>query len=224
MVPRGHPGVEVSEMSRIIAAARVGDVLRLRHAGGRPTRYKVRKESGKRARELGLDGQRGARRVLVNGGDAIWIREASAKASDGSAHRRVVEIRFVDCPSRLNAIVAADILERLARPGRTPQPDTTGPGPAVGQTSRVGELKREAEKAVDRLLRDPDRMRRALDPVGVVSASSAMTRACVRVDDILGDVKALPEALGVHVDDLISELLLLKVIQVRSAQEHAPKS
>lgn len=82
-----------TEMSPIIAAAQAGDTIVVRHAGGRPTTYNVRSAGGKKARELKLEGRRGSMRVLVDGGDQIWIREASARAIDGSAHRRVMEIR-----------------------------------------------------------------------------------------------------------------------------------
>jgi hypothetical protein len=84
-----------TEMSPIIAAAQAGDTIVVRHAGGRPTTYKVRSVGGRKARELKLEGRRGSMRVLVDGGDQIWIREASARASDRAAHRRVLELSAI---------------------------------------------------------------------------------------------------------------------------------
>ena len=84
-----------TEMSPIIAAAQAGDTIVVRPRGGRSTTYKVRSVGGRKARELKLEGRRGSLRVLVDGGDRIWIREASARASDGAAHRRVLELRAI---------------------------------------------------------------------------------------------------------------------------------
>jgi hypothetical protein len=98
--------MNTEDMRKIIESAQVGDVLLVKSAGGRPTRYKVRKIGGKKARQLSLDGRRGAMRVLVDGGDQVWIREASARASDGSAHRRVQSLR--NCTTTLNEKRAPD--------------------------------------------------------------------------------------------------------------------
>jgi hypothetical protein len=62
-------------------------------------RYRVARTYGGRARQLELVGVRGAKRVLVDGGAQIWLRESVAgqrRATKDEAHRRVTSVRACD--------------------------------------------------------------------------------------------------------------------------------
>ncbi len=88
------------EMSEAIAAAKVGDYVLVQHTGtDRSVRYRVARTYGGRARQLELHGMRGAKRVLVDGGSQIWLRESTGnqrRASKDEAHRRVTSVRACD--------------------------------------------------------------------------------------------------------------------------------
>jgi hypothetical protein len=104
----------IDEMSKTIGDATLGTMLLLRCTGGssRPTRYKVVGFKGGKARELQLEGKRGARRVLTDGGDEIWIREytgAQRRARHEECHRRVLSVEFAD------RIVAKPVVDPIAR-------------------------------------------------------------------------------------------------------------
>jgi hypothetical protein len=104
----------IDEMSKTIGDATLGTMLLLRYTGGssRPTRYKVVGFKGGKARELQLEGKRGARRVLTDGGDEIWIREytgAQRRARHEECHRRVLSVEFAD------RIVAKPVVDPIAR-------------------------------------------------------------------------------------------------------------
>ncbi len=88
------------EMSEAIAAAKVGDYVLVQHTGSdRAVRYRVARTYGGRARQLELVGVRGAKRVLVDGGAQIWLREVTGgqrRATKDEAHRRVTSVRACD--------------------------------------------------------------------------------------------------------------------------------
>jgi hypothetical protein len=88
------------QMSEAIAAAKVGDYVLVQHTGSdRAVRYRVARTYGGRARQLELVGVRGAKRVLVDGGAQIWLRESVAgqrRATKDEAHRRVTSVRACD--------------------------------------------------------------------------------------------------------------------------------
>ncbi len=75
-------------MNTVIAAAQVRDSIVVR-IGGRASTYKIIGIAGNKARELRLEGRCGSQRVLVDGGDSIWIREASTR------HRRVTSVELL---------------------------------------------------------------------------------------------------------------------------------
>jgi hypothetical protein len=104
----------IDEMSKTIGDATLGTMLLVRYTGGssRPTRYKVVGSKGGKARELQLEGQRGARRVLTDGGSEIWIREYTGgqrRARTEEGHRRVLSVEFA------NRIVAKPVLDPIAK-------------------------------------------------------------------------------------------------------------
>jgi hypothetical protein len=104
----------IVEMSKTIADATLGTMLLVRSTGGssRPTRYEVVGFKGGKARELQLEGQRGARRVLTDGGTEIWIREYTGgqrRARTEEGHRRVLSVEFAD------RIVAKPVVDPIAR-------------------------------------------------------------------------------------------------------------
>jgi hypothetical protein len=104
----------IVEMSMVIEGAKIGDSLLVRFTGGssKPTRYEVVGFKGGKARELQLEGQRGARRVLTFGGDEIWIREytgAQRRARTEEGHRRVLSVEFAD------RIMAKPVLDPIAK-------------------------------------------------------------------------------------------------------------
>jgi hypothetical protein len=104
----------IAEMSKTIGDACRGTMLLVRFTGGssRPTRYKVVGFKGGKARELQLEGKRGARRVLTDGGTEIWIREytgAQRRARTEEGHRRVLSVEFAD------RIVAKPVVDPIAR-------------------------------------------------------------------------------------------------------------
>ena len=90
----------IDQMSEAIAAAKVGDYVLVQHTGSdRAVRYRVARSYGGRARQLELVGVRGAKRVLVDGGAQIWLRESVAgqrRATKDEAHRRVMSVRACD--------------------------------------------------------------------------------------------------------------------------------
>ena len=91
--------------SETIAAIKVGDIIRIRTAGGpdKPTRYHVRKIRGNKARELDVSGLRGAARTIVDAGDAIWLREhvsGQRRARADARVRRVISIEIVGAPEQ----------------------------------------------------------------------------------------------------------------------------
>lgn len=90
----------IEQMSEAIAAAKVGDYVLVQHTGSdRAVRYRVARTYGGRARQLELVGMRGAKRVLVDGGSQIWLRESTGnqrRASKDEAHRRVTSVRACD--------------------------------------------------------------------------------------------------------------------------------
>jgi hypothetical protein len=90
----------IDQMSEAIAAAKVGDYVLVQHTGSdRAVRYRVARTYGGRARQLELVGVRGAKRVLVDGGAQIWLRESVAgqrRATKDEAHRRVTSVRPCD--------------------------------------------------------------------------------------------------------------------------------
>jgi hypothetical protein len=86
--------MQTEDMRKIIESAKVGDTILVKQAGGRATRYTVRGISGRKARQLALDGSRGAMRVLVDDGE-VWIRDAKARAADEKAYRRVMVVQLV---------------------------------------------------------------------------------------------------------------------------------
>lgn len=90
----------IDQMSEAIAAAKVGDYVLVQHTGSdRAVRYRVARTYGGRARQLELVGVRGAKRVLVDGGAQIWLRESVAgqrRATKDEAHRRVTSVRACD--------------------------------------------------------------------------------------------------------------------------------
>lgn len=97
--------MNTEDMRKVITSAKVGDTIHVRPVRGRSTSYTVRKIVGRRARKLSLDGRRGAMRVLVDDGNAIWIREASARSSDGTAQLQVTSVRAaVQQAAKLEAI------------------------------------------------------------------------------------------------------------------------
>jgi hypothetical protein len=104
----------ITEMSMVIEGAKMGDSLLVCFAGGspRPTRYEVVGVTGGKARELQLEGQRGARRVLTDGGSEIWIREYTGgrrRARTEEGHRRVLSVEFA------NRIVAQPVVDPIAK-------------------------------------------------------------------------------------------------------------
>jgi hypothetical protein len=104
----------IAEMSMVIEGAKMGDSLLVRSTGGssRPTRYEVVGFKGGKARELQLEGQRGARRVLTDGGTEIWIREYTGgqrRARTEEGHRRVLSVEFAD------RIVAKPVVDPIAK-------------------------------------------------------------------------------------------------------------
>jgi hypothetical protein len=116
----GRVGMEIktlptiAEMSMVIEGAKMGDSLLVRFTGGssRPTRYEVVGVTGGKARELQLEGQRGAKRVLTDGGSEIWIREytgAQRRARYEEGHRRVLSVEFA------NRIVAQPVVDPIAK-------------------------------------------------------------------------------------------------------------
>jgi len=91
---RSPADMETEDMRKIIESAKVGTTLLVKQAGGRATRYTVRGISGRKARQLALDGSRGVMRVLFDDGE-VWIRDAKARASDEKAYRRVMLVQLV---------------------------------------------------------------------------------------------------------------------------------
>ncbi len=75
-------------MNTIMAAAQVRDSIVV-NVDGRASNYEILSISGNKARELRLKGRRGSQRVLIDGGDSLWIREASTRRG---GHRRVAYV------------------------------------------------------------------------------------------------------------------------------------
>ena len=90
----------IEQMSEAIAAAKVGDHMLVQHTGSdRAVRYRVTRVYGGRARQIELVGVRKAKRVLVDGGSQIWLRESTGgqrRATKDEAHRRVTSVRACD--------------------------------------------------------------------------------------------------------------------------------
>jgi hypothetical protein len=104
----------IAEMSKTIGDVCLGTMLLVRYTGGssRPTRYKVVGFKGRESRELQLEGKRGAKRVLTDGGSEIWIREytgAQRRARTEEGYRRVLSVEFAD------RIVAKPVIDPIAR-------------------------------------------------------------------------------------------------------------
>lgn len=109
----------IAAMSESIAAAKIGNTLMIRFVGGseNPTRYKVRKITGRKARELKLEGRRGAERWLVDGGSDVWIREeigGQRRATKDAGHRRVLSVEILG-RSPIIVPIAVDISIARAR-------------------------------------------------------------------------------------------------------------
>ena len=108
--------------SETIAAIKVGDIIRIRTAGGpdKPTRYHVRKIRGNKARELDVSGLRGAARTIVDAGDAIWLREhvsGQRRARADARVRRVISIEIVGAPEQWRLENARPRAQAPERPG-----------------------------------------------------------------------------------------------------------
>ncbi len=101
------------QMSEAIAAAKVGDYVLVQHTGSdRAVRYRVARTYGGRARQLELVGVRGAKRVLVDGGAQIWLREVTGgqrRATKDEAHRRVTSVRPCDAHAHGQRLDTAEV-------------------------------------------------------------------------------------------------------------------
>jgi hypothetical protein len=91
--------VTPASLAATVAACQVGDSILVRYVGGRPTKFRVLAIAGKQARELELEGVRGAKRWLVDGGSQVWLRDPTAAKRKGrnesGGHRRVTAVEIV---------------------------------------------------------------------------------------------------------------------------------
>jgi hypothetical protein len=85
-----------------LSRCKVGSQIRVRYVGGSMTTYRITAIKGDQARELELEGVRGAKRWLVDGGDRLWLKDPTAAKRKGrnesGGHRRVISIEVLSSP------------------------------------------------------------------------------------------------------------------------------